>query len=204
MHVVAFSLFSNLLIGNKDVPVEIHGLVKLGEDYIFSVHHAETNQSKWIRKNQTFNGFVVIDYDPINSVVSCLYDDQTIRLTLIESKLTPTTSVPNEEITATYNPAEIRHLVGEFQKKEFARLPDKEEPLYFLLKQAAKNRIYSYESSLLSRNQNKETSNSELVTRKKVSSANHEPRIGSQRTRNNVNSRIWAADHVEQFGLLEF
>jgi hypothetical protein len=201
--ITTFSLLSTLLKANTDIPIEIRGLVNLNENYMFSVHDIKTNQSKWIRKGQVFKGFKVTDYDSTNFMVVGFYLNSKVRLALAESELELifNSAVMDEEKQNTYSLAEIDYLVNNFRKNEFAKLPDENEPLFYILKQSAENRIASYKNSLISFNRDELPENVEPSIEDKTIPLNNKPRIGSQRKMNNVNSRIWASDHVEEFGL---
>ncbi len=198
------SLFLCVSEASPDIPIKVRGLAKLGGNYIFSIQETATNKSKWIEKNQAFSGFKVIDYDEISLTIKGLYNDQAIMLTLVESELTTIatkTKSGGKGKQIVYSQVEINQLVHDFKQKEFTKLPNEKDPLFHILRQSAENRIHSYKNHLLSLNGNNLTENIEFVTEEKTESSRNKPRIGSQRKQNSVNSRIWASDHIEEFGL---
>ena len=64
---------------------------------------------------------------------------------------------------------------------------------------SAENRINAFERGL----HNKKTEGNESVSVREVEQPKIIARLGSQRKKSTVNSRIWASDHIEKHGMPE-
>lgn len=199
----SFFLYLNLHATGVDTRVKLRGLAQLGESYVFSIHDTETKQSKWIESGQTFAGFTITGYDANRFIILGYYNNQLLQLSITESVLFKDFLTEGEK-PLVCSGSEIKRLVNDFRNQELEKLPDESEPLFYILKQSAENRIATYENNLLSLNQDNSVRNRASRIEDKTTSLNNKsPRIIGQIRQNYVNSRIWASDHIEQFGLPE-
>jgi hypothetical protein len=183
-------------------PIEWRGVVDLGNGPCFSLYETGSGSSGWFRLMQSNGRIYVQGYDSQKKRLSLEYLGQKIEVSLHQSDGKPL-ALPWSQSKYfqpdTLGEAEIAKQVEQFRIEQYASIPRTTPALAQALQRSAENRINAFERGL----HNKKTEGNESVSVREVEQPRIIARLGSQRKKSTVNSRIWASDHIEKHGMPE-
>jgi hypothetical protein len=179
--------------------LSLHGIFEFQNQLHFSLKSKQTGRSGWIAVNKDFEGLRLVTYDSAKRQAYGLYLGEQVTIKLPNPKFHGL--IVSMDAEDDPFPIETGQSITELQRSLYSQLPEKNNPLHGLMKQSIDNRISSLKASL-NRSQN---TAAEAITEVAANSINEAVRLAAAnapiRTRNRVNSRIWASDHIEIHGL---
>ena len=185
---------------SEQIEYEIRGYCELPNYKLFSVRNVQTGGSGWVKENQLYGAITVLSYNTNTGLFRVMYRDREVFLKLKdrdESALAVITStILHEELLTEIK---IKQLVEAYEKELSASLPDTSHKLYSSMEKSLANRVNAYQNELEAKLK-EQNNTTEGDTTAVIAANNLKPRIGSLRTENQVNSRIWASDHIKVHG----
>jgi hypothetical protein len=176
---------------------ELKGVCKLGETWMASVNFKEDDGSFWLKAGQRRGHLQLISYDPETYTAKFTYQDQVFELMIAEADASPI-GVLGSTVLSNKEMAEVDRKVEAYRKglKQILAAPetgprDREKQLQ--LEQNLQKSVSDYRRRLVAAYDDN-TPSAEVGE----SSGQNEIWV---RRRNRVNSRIWASDHIEKWGL---
>lgn len=189
----------------SNIPYKVRGILQYNDQLKFSIHETIQNRHRWIRLNQPFGLLKLKSFDPESGEIQAVFQGENISLYLAKSE----ESVLHVEIQNSQqqlSKLEIDHLVQQFEQHEYAKLPAQDSPVYQVLHQAASNRIISFRSELQAASDAAAKANATLskddqsITGQTEVSEAHPALLRNAIRPNQLNSRIWASDHIKHHG----
>lgn len=205
------TLCFHLRASEVQVPFEIRGIVELNRTLRFSVRDQINERTRWLDQNQTYLELTLLGYDPTKQRVIAEYRGAPISLPLVLADNTSIPVVTNLAIPLAIDEAtekEIASKVAIYRTSEMEKLSKVNPHLRSVMAKSSENRVSIYAESLRAaalQEARHSTALAKVESPSKLEAAMEQDRrknvrIGSLRTRNTVNSRIWASDHIEKFG----
>lgn len=195
---------------DKSIPYEFRGIIEFGNSTLFSVRSTSTDSARWLTINSCYESLKVLGYNKRASILHVNYKGQALEIPLAKSQTNHASQKnANDAADSFHVPlkrSEIDSRTNAFREKELSKIPNVNTKLKEALKQAAENRVSAYRRELEERNKylNSELSSTSTTSMddKTLSTTQVAARvsIGIKRVRNNVNSRIWASDHIKKHG----
>ena len=71
----------------QDAPIELRGIMTVGDSVMFSIYDTATRTSSWTRLNQTGRDFVVRSYDQARDTVTVDHNGRSVTLALKTAKV---------------------------------------------------------------------------------------------------------------------
>lgn len=65
------------------------GIVKIGRNYLFSIHDSKTNQSKWLSGGDSSHEFVILSYDAALNRIDYSWNEKTGSMTITQANGAP-------------------------------------------------------------------------------------------------------------------
>lgn len=87
----------------SDAPIELRGIMTVGDNVMFSIYDTATRSSSWVRLNQTGRDFIVRSYDAARDTVTVDHNGRTITLALKTAKVASAPVAAPQPVVATPN-----------------------------------------------------------------------------------------------------
>jgi hypothetical protein len=177
-------------------PFLLSGIFDFENRLQFSIKHQETGRSGWIAQGRDFEGLQLESYNNSKQQAHGSYMGRPITLDLQTQKYS---LLLWSEFPQTTEPLpETEQSIAELQRSLYDQLPPPGNPLHIPMQQSIDNRIASMRASLVDIDTNPKESPELPVNSIENTIEGAKLPI---RTRNRVNSRIWASDHIKIHGL---
>jgi hypothetical protein len=185
-------------LANNNTELELRGVCYFQNQWQFSIFNKKTTSSQWIYLNKKFHDILITDYDVDSSIATLSYKGKVLNLKIAKSNDTPIV-VLNSAIHTQSVIADINQKVDEFRQglSQILGTPDtgprnnKEQQK---LEQDVENAVADYRQQLMAA-----TDKNQIP----LGNISNDPRyhVTGVRRYNRVNSRIWASDHIEKYGI---
>ncbi|MGJ8638845.1 MAG: hypothetical protein ACSHYA_05590 [Opitutaceae bacterium] len=185
---------------STDVPYQVRGYCELVDTSLFSITDLRTGGSRWVKSNQVFDEITILSFDLRTGLFAALYQGREVYLKLKDAGESTgriaSWDQPQDEAPLTAS--RIEQLVNEHERTLMSQLPEKTHRLHAPMKVSINNQLIAYKAELYQ--ELEEQTSIEQATPSAEPASDLKPRIGSLRESNEVNSRIWASDHIEIHG----
>ena len=78
----------------ENAPLELRGIVGMGDARLFNIFDPSSKQSRWVRLNEPGSAFTVKSHDEATDTVSLDYAGRSLSLRLPEAKITSLAATP--------------------------------------------------------------------------------------------------------------
>lgn len=159
--------------------------------------------SEWISEGGVWGNIEFVEYDEESDSVLIRNHGKELRLELakrssLKANYLQADRALNRATQASPHEREIMSKVDTYRSNEIAKIETLDPRLRNRLKKSVERRAFSYEQHL--RLKLADSSSEQNIENTQVPNESKPLIIGSQRKVNQVNSRIWASDHIEEFG----
>ncbi|MDP4884227.1 MAG: hypothetical protein NWR08_08840 [Opitutales bacterium] len=174
----------------------LRGVFEYKDQLQFSILHRESGQCGWIVQGRNFQGLQLESYNQVRQQAHGFYMGQPITIDLP----TPKHGLPlwSEHPETSESLPQTEQSIAQLQLSLYEQLPPKDDPLHLPMKQSVDNRIAEMRASLKDDGSMPQTNLEQLDTVGETAITSTKI---TRRTRNYVNSRIWASDHIKIHGL---